>query len=450
MGVEPSMTDNITINDLTEEERQLALSILKQMQEEESKGEVVLHSLIDADWKEKPVDILTFVDDNYYLGEAWHDAYGRSKMFPYWRDVLIKLFPDEYTTAQYNTAIFSGARGLGKSEIAVLCCEYMMHRVMCMKDPHAYYNIKKTEKLCFAFMNITADLAEEIATSKFQKSVQMSPWFMERGTITGRDNLQYVPPEPISIIIGSQPRHVVGLPILFCLDGDTVINTFEGDRKIKDLVDEKINVNCVGDDGQIIKSDDCTVKVTGYFQEEYHIELEDGTILKCTPNHRFMLTDGTYKEARYLTEEDELMDIKPFGYIYKITNEINGKVYIGQSVNVNKRFKEHIDASFNPNHEEYNYKLCRSIRKYGKDCFTLDIIDTCFTKSELNEKEIYYIKLYNSTVLGYNIATGGQGGNLGPEVCKKISESLKGRPKDIFHCCKISHTIIHKHGNKYP
>lgn len=42
--------------------------------------------------------------------------------------------------------------------------------------------------------------------------------------------------------------------------------------------------------------------------EEYQIELEDGSIIKCTPNHLFMLKNGEYKRADQLTEEDELME----------------------------------------------------------------------------------------------------------------------------------------------
>ena len=65
-------------------------------------------------------------------------------------------------------------------------------------------------------MNITKTLAEDIALSKFQNTVQMSPWFMERGTMTQRGNMPYwIPPDPVDIIIGSQPSHVIGLPIYF-------------------------------------------------------------------------------------------------------------------------------------------------------------------------------------------------------------------------------------------
>jgi hypothetical protein len=68
----------------------------------------------------------------------------------------------------YNTFLESGARGIGKSEVACGCvCTYLMYRVMCMKNPLEYFHLKLTEKICFAFMNIKLDLAEEIAASKF-------------------------------------------------------------------------------------------------------------------------------------------------------------------------------------------------------------------------------------------------------------------------------------------
>ena len=56
---------------------------------------------------------------------------------------------------------------------------------MCLKNPLQYFGLKPTEKICFAFMNITKQLAEDIGVSKFQNTVKMSPWFMERGFLTG-------------------------------------------------------------------------------------------------------------------------------------------------------------------------------------------------------------------------------------------------------------------------
>ena len=64
-----------------------------------------------------------------------------------------------------------------------------MHRLMCLKNPYTYLNLKPTEQVAFAFMNITEALAIDIGVTKFQNTVQSSPWFMERGTMSGSKNI---------------------------------------------------------------------------------------------------------------------------------------------------------------------------------------------------------------------------------------------------------------------
>lgn len=192
---------------LSEQERDLALKILLDYQNSgESK---ILEELKNQDFKEQPVDIITFIKDRQYLGDAWHAPGGKCKLFPYWEEKLKELFPDNVSTS-VNTFILSGARGLGKSEIAVTCCLYMMHRLMCLRNPYEYLNLKPTEKIAFSFMNITESLAKDIGVTKFQNTVQCSPWFMARGTLSGRRAVIWNPPDFINIIIGSQPGHVIG------------------------------------------------------------------------------------------------------------------------------------------------------------------------------------------------------------------------------------------------
>ena len=227
-------------NALSPEEQKIAMQMLEDL----SKGDSTIYdSLISADYKETPADIMTFIHDRKYLGNAWHTAEGKCKLFPYWEGVLTKLFPDPYTTS-VNNLIESGARGLGKSEIATTCMLYLMHRLMCLKDPHTYYNIKVTEKFAFAFMNITKDLAESIGISKFQDTVQMSPWFMERGTITGINTKIWNPPDFIDIIIGSQPKHTIGRPIFGCFfDEISFINNKDIEKqkeKAMDMLDTAV------------------------------------------------------------------------------------------------------------------------------------------------------------------------------------------------------------------
>lgn len=200
------------LNNLSDKEKEAVLEILNQYSNTGSSQR--LNQLILNDYKEIPVDIITFIKDSKYLGKAWHTSDGKCKLFPYWEEKLKQLFPDPYTT-NYNTFIESGARGIGKSEIAITCGLYMMYRAMCLKNPLEYFNLKPTEKLAFAFMNITEALAYDIGVSKFQATVQMSPWFLERGTLSGRDEIIWNPPSYINLIVGSQPRHVIGQAVLY-------------------------------------------------------------------------------------------------------------------------------------------------------------------------------------------------------------------------------------------
>lgn len=103
------------------------------------------------------------------------------------------------------------------TEVCILIMMYLLHRVMCLKNPLEHFRLKPTEKLVFALMNIKLDLAEEIAISKFQNSVKLSPWFMARGQLVGRTIKIWVPNDEynIDIKIGSQADDVIGLPVYY-------------------------------------------------------------------------------------------------------------------------------------------------------------------------------------------------------------------------------------------
>lgn len=99
--------------------------------------------------------------------------------------------------------------------------------------------------------------------------------------------------------------------------------------------------------------------------------------------------------------------------IYKMTNLINGKIYIGLSVNIETRIYNHYWGAFHIKNKEYDSYLSRAIRKYGKDNFTYEIIETC-TIAELPNRERYWIAYYQSTNrnIGYNVASGGEGNSI--------------------------------------
>lgn len=93
------------------------------------------------------------------------------------------------------------------------------------------------------------------------------------------------------------------------------------------------------------------------------------------------------------------------GHIYLIVNNINGKLYVGKTyTTLEKRFKEHVNDS--KKEKNKNRPLYRAINKYGYDNFIIIPIKT-FKESILEEKEKYYIQLFDTYSNGYNATLGG-------------------------------------------
>ena len=113
------------------------------------------------------------------------------------------------------------------------------------------------------------------------------------------------------------------------------------------------------------------------------------------------------------------------GRIYKITNKENGLIYVGCTINsLEKRFGEHLSRCFT---SEYKSKLYNSMKKYGQENFTIELIEEC-NLNIIYETEKKYVEQYDSYNNGLNSTIGGEG-CLGythsPEKKVKISESLK-------------------------
>ena len=115
---------------------------------------------------------------------------------------------------------------------------------------------------------------------------------------------------------------------------------------------------------------------------------------------------------------------KPICGIYKITNQINGKCYIGQSVNIAKRWTEHRCKATSKGSEGFESHFYRSIRKYGLENFSFEILEECL-REELNKKEQFYIAKYHSDQqdYGYNLTPGGD--SQGPTTRKLTDKQVE-------------------------
>ena len=101
--------------------------------------------------------------------------------------------------------------------------------------------------------------------------------------------------------------------------------------------------------------------------------------------------------------------------VYKITNLINGKVYIGQTIqSLEKRFTEHCYKN------SKCFKLAKTIKKYGKENFIIEELESCNNIDNLNKAEEYWIKEYNAIENGYNLTNGGENYIVSEETIKNM------------------------------
>lgn len=155
-------------------------------------------------------------------------------------------------------------------------------------------------------------------------------------------------------------------------------------------------------------------------------------------------------------------------YIYKVTNKINGKLYIGQTIQtIERRWRSHCL-------NKRKVGISGAIKKYGAENFTIEVIDSASSRDELNAKEIFWIEFLNTmSPNGYNLNSGGNdhvkisdetrerlresmsgerapwyGKHLTEETRKKLSESHKGKPGYWTNKRRDTETIAKMRSNR--
>lgn len=125
--------------------------------------------------------------------------------------------------------------------------------------------------------------------------------------------------------------------------------------------------------------------------------------------------------------------------IYKITNQKNGMVYIGSSIEVEHRWRQHKEASINEKDHHYNYPLMVAFREFGIANFTFEVIDTLPTWEAMIEAEHKWILKENCVVPnGYNQTNKTDSPMFDPAIAKKMSDTK--REKYGKRVCEIDST----------
>lgn len=125
--------------------------------------------------------------------------------------------------------------------------------------------------------------------------------------------------------------------------------------------------------------------------------------------------------------------------IYKVTHINSGFVYIGQTTKtMSTRWSQHVSDSKKPERSK-NIKFLNALAKYGASAFIIEQIDSCSSIDELNVKEQFWIRYYNSlSPNGYNLNTGGLNRTVSEETRKKFSQRvIKQVTKDKIRAKRI-------------
>ena len=114
--------------------------------------------------------------------------------------------------------------------------------------------------------------------------------------------------------------------------------------------------------------------------------------------------------------------------IYKIKNNLNNKVYIGSSIDVERRWRQHKEASINEKDHHYNYPLMIAFRHFGVDNFTFEIIDTLPDYQTMIKAEHNWIIKENCVVPnGYNQTDNTNSPMFDPNIAKKMSDTKRDK-----------------------
>ncbi len=179
-------------------------------------------ALLAKDWLRKPVDVQTFIEDPYYLGEFGKDLY------PVWKEALKDIFSPGSTVYE---VILTGAIGIGKNTFSSFLLTYVLYLLSCLIDPPRYYGLMAQSNLIFGIYSVVKYKADSVTYSRISEYVNNSPYFVKHFPRNARKKYELLFPKNIKFIAGSQGLHALSENIFaFELDEANFMHTKGGEQ----------------------------------------------------------------------------------------------------------------------------------------------------------------------------------------------------------------------------
>lgn len=278
------LTDSgISEQEFTSQERIVLNKILSEL--ERTGSSKLLQSLYDIDYEEIPVSFDRFISDPDYLGGSTDNG---ASIWPAWKRECEYLFNP---LNKIYMAFFRGPIGVGKSTIASYGVNYIIYKLLCLKDPSRFYNISPDSRIGIALFNITLTKGYGVGFAKINGALKKSPWFRRHGEVVGTSERTsiFIPDKDITIGVGSMAEHFIGQDV-FCLVPETKILTDKGTLTLKQLneLNDVFKVASLSKKGTIRYSTWTCCHATKLEKILYHIELEDGYVIKGSGSHKLL------------------------------------------------------------------------------------------------------------------------------------------------------------------
>jgi phage FluMu protein Com len=192
--------------DLTDDEQDYLVQCIEEMAETGTSPTAA--DLLLEDFKWQPVSMEQFLSDPYYMGEL------TGKMFPLVRAALIDIF-DTGNVPMYT--MLGGSIGWGKSMMSSCILIYLLYRLSCLRDPHAYYELVKGNKIYLAVYSVNLDQALDGIYGKVLNWVDQIPYFTHKCPRVKRVNSVIKFTDcPVEMIVASKPDHTIGKDVFAC------------------------------------------------------------------------------------------------------------------------------------------------------------------------------------------------------------------------------------------
>jgi len=169
-------------------------------------------------YREVPVDIDEFIEDDYYLGRIWGGVWdeisenaGQPKVYPFWRDVLRDIYPNPFTSP-YHEINITGGIGLGKTTVALIGILYDLYKMLLVKEPQAKYSLGLNTKLITALFTATKKTGNIVLYSDIMDSIHKSPFFSSLYSRKPKEP-SVIFPGNVGIVAGSQFGDALGMAV---------------------------------------------------------------------------------------------------------------------------------------------------------------------------------------------------------------------------------------------